>query len=200
MERLSTTTEGKVSNMKDAVDNLKVAFGTGFNDGLKAALDAANAFLPQLEGKFANLGSFIGVALKQAVEGDPSLFIETGLFIGDAIMRGIKDTLGNAIVDDVLRPVLEDLTTGGFDRSPEAKARSKNMINSVLGPSIGFKERAGDIADSMAPKYGDLLTKGRIGKNEELVELKKGRTAQETLVMLYRNAEARKERGRMFSR
>jgi hypothetical protein len=200
MERLSTTTKGKVSNMKDAVDNLKVAFGTGFNDGLKSALDATNNFLPTLEEKFANLGSFIGVALKQAVEGDPSLFIETGLFIGDAIMRGIKDTLGNAIVDGVFRPVLENLATGARDTSPESKARSKDMINSVLGPSIRFKERARDIADEMASNSEDLLTKGGIGNNEELVELKKGRTAQETLVMLYRNAEARRERGRMFSR
>jgi hypothetical protein len=186
--------------MKDAVDNLKVAFGTGFNDGLKSALDATNNFLPTLEEKFANLGSFIGVALKQAVEGDPSLFIETGLFIGDAIMRGIKDTLGNAIVDGVFRPVLENLATGARDTSPESKARSKDMINSVLGPSIRFKERARDIADEMASNSEDLLTKGGIGNNEELVELKKGRTAQETLVMLYRNAEARRERGRMFSR
>ena len=200
MERLSQTTEGKLSNMKDSVDNLKVAFGTGFNKGLKSALDATNAFLPQLEGKFASLGSFIGVALKQSVEGDPTLFIETGLFIGDAIMRGIKDTLGVGIVDGILRPIMEDLTTGGFDRSEEAKSRSKNMVNSILGPSIGLKERAGDIASEMAPRYEDLLSKGGIGKTEELTELKKGRTATETLVMLYRNAEARRERGKMFSR
>lgn len=200
MERLSVTTEGMKSNFADAADNLKVSFGTGFNEGLKSALAAVNSFLPQLEGKFASLGSFIGVALKQSVEGDPTLFIETGLFIGDAIMRGIKDTLGVGIVDGILRPIMEDLTTGGFDRSEEAKSRSKNMVNSILGPSIGLKERAGDIASEMAPRYEDLLSKGGIGKTEELTELKKGRTATETLVMLYRNAEARRERGKMFSR
>ena len=200
LDKGAATTEGKIAKLGDAIMGLKVSFGTGFNQGLKSALDATNAFLPQLEGKFASLGSFIGVALKQSVEGDPTLFIETGLFIGDAIMRGIKDTLGVGIVDGILRPIMEDLTTGGFDRSEEAKSRSKNMVNSILGPSIGLKERAGDIASEMAPRYEDLLSKGGIGKTEELTELKKGRTATETLVMLYRNAEARRERGKMFSR
>jgi len=47
MAALSATTEGKLSNMRDNIDQLKVAFGTGFNVGLKNALDRVNEFLPR---------------------------------------------------------------------------------------------------------------------------------------------------------
>ena len=101
MERLSMTTEGKLSNMKDAMDNLKVAFGTGFNDGLKNALDSTNVFLPQLEGKFAKAGDFLGKAITEAVGGNYDKFAALGVLVGTAFWEGFKEVGGNVIVESM---------------------------------------------------------------------------------------------------
>jgi len=101
MERLSMTTEGKLSNMKDAVDNLKVSFGTGFNQGLKSALDAASAFLPQLESRFAQAGDFLGRALTDAVQGDYDKFAAIGVLVGTAFWEGFREVGGNVIVESM---------------------------------------------------------------------------------------------------
>jgi hypothetical protein len=106
MEALSNTTEGKLSNMKDNITQLKVAFGTGFNDGLKIALDAANTKLPELMAKFAEFGTLIGQTIADAVNGDSQRLIVVGSFIGDLIkegfklsLRGITDMAGQFYLD-----------------------------------------------------------------------------------------------------
>lgn len=85
MEALSRTTEGKLSNMSDNIAQLKVAFGTGFNDGLRIALDAVNSFLPKLQERFEQVGKVIGSAIRQSVEGNNDEFIAIGKLIGDII-------------------------------------------------------------------------------------------------------------------
>ena len=55
LDKGAATTEGKIAKLGDSIMGIKVAFGTGFNQGLKSALDAASAFLPQLESRFAQL-------------------------------------------------------------------------------------------------------------------------------------------------
>jgi len=90
MAALSRTTEGKLSNMKDNLNQLKVAFGTGFNDGLKVALDAANTKLPQLLAKFSEFGTLIGKTIEEAVGGDMRRLVRVGELIGTAIAGGMK--------------------------------------------------------------------------------------------------------------
>ena len=90
MAALSNTTEGKLSNMKDNLTQLKVAFGTGFNDGLKIALDAANTKLPQLMAKFAEFGTLIGKTISEAVNGDLQRLVSIGELIGTAISGGMQ--------------------------------------------------------------------------------------------------------------
>jgi hypothetical protein len=68
MAALSATTEGKLSNMRDNIDQLKVAFGTGFNIGLKNALDRVNEFLPQMLGKFKEFGLQTGKIMIQLMD------------------------------------------------------------------------------------------------------------------------------------
>jgi len=97
MIALSTTTSGKLSNMKDNIGQLQVAFGTGFNDGLRDALDATNNFLPQLQGKFEEVGSIFGSAISQAVQGDTKLFAAIGTFIGDIIVASMKAAIMNSL-------------------------------------------------------------------------------------------------------
>jgi hypothetical protein len=92
MAALSNTTEGKLSNMKDNLTQLKVAFGTGFNDGLRIALDAVNTKLPQLLAKFTEFGKLIGNTISDAVDGDFVRFFMIGSMIGEVIMEGINLT------------------------------------------------------------------------------------------------------------
>jgi hypothetical protein len=90
MTRLANTTEGKLSNMRDNLAQLQVAFGTGFNDGLKDALNAANNFLPQLQGKFSQAGKLVGLAMSEAVQGDTQRLAAIGGFIGEVLLGGFK--------------------------------------------------------------------------------------------------------------
>jgi hypothetical protein len=90
MARLAATTEGKLSNMKDNIGQLQVAFGTGFNAGLRDALDATNNFLPQLESKLAESGSVIGSAISQAVQGNTAELANIGALAGEFFFEGFK--------------------------------------------------------------------------------------------------------------
>ena len=185
MERLSRTTEGKLSNMKDAVDNLKVSFGTGFNEGLKSALDATNAFLPQLEGKFAAAGNVLGQALKQAAEGNLETFAQIGILIGEAMARGFQDVTGNLMVEG-MRSLLQ---SGSSDLSPEKRDLMNRDIDNVLGPKRSVSDRASDIADglrdnmqgikeSSTPTWAETLKRQK-DLTEELV--RQGKTTNEEL-------------------
>jgi len=90
IEKGAATTSGKIAKFKDSIETLKIAFGTGFNDGLKTALDSANNFLPQLEEKFKLAGSFLGMAITDAVSGDGAKFALIGEYIGTAIAEGME--------------------------------------------------------------------------------------------------------------
>ena len=90
MQRLATTTEGKTSNMKDNMSQLQVAFGTGFNVGLKDALNATNTFLPQLAEKFAQAGEFIGGAITESITGNNEKFALLGEAAGNLLIAGLQ--------------------------------------------------------------------------------------------------------------
>lgn len=68
MDALSATTEGKLSNLRDNIDQLKVAFGAGFNIGLKDALDRVNEYLPKMLGKFKKFGLATGRIMTQLMD------------------------------------------------------------------------------------------------------------------------------------
>jgi len=90
IDKGSSGTNAKINQFGAAVTELKVAFGTGFNDGLKVALDAANTKLPQLLAKFAEFGSLIGKTIQEAVGGDMTRLVRVGELIGTAIAGGMK--------------------------------------------------------------------------------------------------------------
>lgn len=93
MERLAQTTDGKKSMVKDAMDQIKVAFGTGFNEGLKDALDATTDFLPKFKDKMAEAGDIIGTSISDAVQGDFAMLESIGRLIGDTIAMGMQNAL-----------------------------------------------------------------------------------------------------------
>ena len=137
MARLASTTEGKLSNMKDNVTQLQVAFGKGFNDGFRDALDAANNFLPQLEGKFAEAGSVIGSAITQAVQGNTEQLATIGAFAGEIFFEGFKAFYLKAM--DELVAGAQNIVTGdrsdptGVNRLLEFTAGKMGIDPSRLG-------------------------------------------------------------------
>jgi hypothetical protein len=151
MERLSTTTEGKLSNMKDNVDQLKVAFGTGFNDGLKDALDATNEFLPQLQEKFKTAGQILGSAISEAVEGNSQIFMEIGLLIGEIVkqgflagIQGIGETAAQPLLKGLKGTQLGVIARGvTFGKSDEFIDRQADLIGE--GSRIGARENMANI-------------------------------------------------------
>ena len=90
---MAQTTDGKKSMVKDAMDQIKVAFGTGFNEGLRDALDAATEFIPQFKDKMAEAGDVIGTAISEAVQGNFSMFEAMGRMIIDSIGLGMTQSL-----------------------------------------------------------------------------------------------------------
>ena len=90
IEKGSDTTNAKINKLGAAVTQLQVSFGTGFNEGLKDALDATNNFLPQLEQKFATAGSMLGGAITEAINGNTEQLAAAGALLGKVFFEGFK--------------------------------------------------------------------------------------------------------------
>jgi hypothetical protein len=125
MARLAATTEGKLSNLGDNITQLKVAFGTGFNEGLKDALDATNNFLPQIEGKFRDIGNVVGDAISSAIAGDPEKLATIGAYAGTIFVEGFKAVFLKGM-DELLASGLDKLKTEGLD--PLGMYRMRDMM------------------------------------------------------------------------
>jgi hypothetical protein len=180
MIRLSATTEGKLSNLNDNISALQVAFGTGFNNGLKTALDATNTFLPKLQTKFASIGNLIGEAISNAVKGDLSLFVSIGVLIGDAIRAGIFDTAGTGIVEGMRSIMMA--SAGSTEREQQLM---RDFSDKALGPRPTIQNRAEDIMTALQPALEDL-ERTRARSAEELrgkqLEEQKRRVDRELLI------------------
>jgi hypothetical protein len=187
MERLSTTTEGMKSNFVDAADNIKVAFGTGFNEGLRSALTAANSFLPQLEARFSKAGELIGEAIKNSLEGNHEMLAGVGAVIGEVIMAGIRSTIKIGASSLIREGVGGYIGLGGHVMdSPGVKMASHAVnagISSALGPGQSMADtikgesdginRAVDalekIANDQKAKMWDEQLRKQVAATEELV-------------------------------
>lgn len=185
LDKGAATTEGKLAKLSDAMLGLKVAFGTGLNDGLRVALDSTNAFLPQLEGKFAAAGKIIGAALEQAAQGNLETFAQIGILIGEALARGFQDVTGNLMVEG-LRSFLQ---SGSSDLSPEKRDLMNRDIDNMLGPKRSVKDRAGDIASGLRDNMDSIKTSTtptwaeELERNRKLTEqlVSQGKTTNEEL-------------------
>ena len=146
----------RLQKVKDSIFSLQVAFGTGFNEGLKDALDATNNFLPQLEQRFADAGNMIGMAMTESIQGNHEKFILIGETVGTIISAGIHaaiitglDNLGPVIYDKLFNIVngANKLTSGGvMDFS-----RYKGSIASATGldkSQTNFGEQMTNAMDS----------------------------------------------------
>lgn len=140
LAKMADTTEGKLSNMRDGIEQLKVAFGTGFNDGLKAALDAVNSALPKMLERFKAFGDQIGAAIAQAVSGNTAKLEAIGAAIGTILSEAAKKAFRSG-ARGIGTKVLEGLDAG------ENWIRDATGLSSVMGRSdLGARAAAaGDV-------------------------------------------------------
>lgn len=193
MERLASTTEGKLSNMKDNFDQLQVAFGTGFNNGLRDALDATNNFLPQLQAKFTEAGEIVGSAISDAVAGDYERFGLIGGVIGEALVAGLKAVWFKG-VDELFLGAYRDITLEKaipFANllpsaiTDPATAMMRSGVQSVIGEDSGSLSGRiqASLQESEAPKLLQQLQElNRTGKSqiEKLEKLRQFQNAKFT--------------------
>jgi len=96
LEKGSQTTSGKFAKLKDSFDQLKVAFGTGINEGLRAAYEKLGDVVPRFMETFRKAGKAIGTTVAEAVNGDSTKLEAIGFYIGtilkDGILSGLKAT------------------------------------------------------------------------------------------------------------
>jgi hypothetical protein len=108
MKELSKTTEGKISNLKDSWQQLKVSIGTGVNEGLKTGLDAANELIPKFMDASKRIGDVFGRAFSDSVLGNTDTFSEAGRLLGEKMMIGLKASFGIGLANlfhDVMQSV-----------------------------------------------------------------------------------------------
>lgn len=116
IQRGAETTAGKMAQFADSVDSLKIAFGTGLNEGVKAAADSLSNDLSTLEGTFTKMGIVAGRAISDGIKGDMEGFTDIGLVVGRVIAEGIKIGLKGAIVEggNSILQLAEQYTPGGY--------------------------------------------------------------------------------------
>ena len=144
LDKGADTTEGKLAKLQDSILGLKVSFGTGFNEGLKSALDASSAFLPQLESKFAEVGSVLGLAIKNSVAGNHEMLSAVGEVIGETIMAGVRASIKIAASSLIRDGLGGYIGLGGHvtgDKATQAAGAAINAgINSMFGPKTSMAE------------------------------------------------------------
>ena len=160
IERGATTTSGKIAKVKDALLTVRIGFGTGFNEGLKTALDAMNEGIPKINALATEMGQQIGASISEAVNGDTDRLIKIGEVIGVAIKEGIKIALmasANEIGQSVFSllekaPGLAGLAMKGSGLSASGHiAENKGFVNqTMIGNGIRNVRDAANAVSSMA--------------------------------------------------
>lgn len=164
IEKGSDTTNAKINKLGAAVTQLQVSFGTGFNKGLKDALDASNNFLPQLENKFARFGDIVGSAISQGTKGNTEELALIGGLIGDVILEGAKATFQkglDSMVSEALPAFLE--FQAKYNKLPGGAALGNYVASDI-------RSKAGSSAPTsayMQTAIENVQASGSIGKLQD---------------------------------
>lgn len=186
IEKMADTTEGKFSNMRDAIEQLKISFGKGFNVAVNKALDHINEFLPKFEKSFTVAGDRVGVAIAEAMEGNFDLITDIGLLVGktlgDAIKVGLKVALrelgkqGNLygtrmLIPAPLRAEYDKLGMGGKIVRATSELNKRDIqdllddarigINQLLYKDVRYDSHFGTVRPTRAGEEGHLEIDGR---------------------------------------
>ncbi len=193
IDKGSTTTSAKLNQLDAAVTKLQAAFGTGFNEGLKDALDASSNFLPKLEAIFTEAGEIVGSAISDAVAGDYERFGLIGGVVGEALVAGLKAVWFKG-VDELFLGAYRDITLEKaipFANllpsaiTDPATAMMRSGVQSVIGEDSGSLSGRiqASLQESEAPKLLlQLQELNRTGKSqiEKLEKLRQFQNAKFT--------------------
>ena len=126
IEKGSVGANAKLNQLSAAVTQLQVAFGTGFNNGLKIALDATNSFLPQMQQKFTDFGFYIGEAIKSGVDGNMEKLQAVGEVIGSAVGAGVPIGFEKLVMGTIEKAIVD---FADFDEARGYNQRMKRKSN-----------------------------------------------------------------------
>jgi tape measure domain-containing protein len=177
LEKGASTTEGKIAKFNDTILGLKVSFGTGFNEGLKSALDSMNVSLPQFEARFTQLGQTIGRGITNAVKGDYDIFVKIGVVIGEAIKTGIKSALDYAHQSMMATPEMEKGGTAEFlhdflTQIGAAKKIAKPDMASIISQNLGgFKEAMSSLGAASDVNFAERGTDEQVAEQRKHTDL-----------------------------
>jgi hypothetical protein len=158
MARLAETTAGKQTMVTDAMDEIKVAFGTGFNDGLKDALDAATAFIPKFEEKMRTAGQVIGSAISESIEGNHDLFVEIGVGMAELIKGGFKagmQATGETLASGMVRNLHRLTPLAGSKKAKDFLNKQADLIDE--GRDAGIRQNVRGIAETTSERMTNLV-------------------------------------------
>jgi|688.fasta_scaffold07272_20 tape measure domain-containing protein len=93
LEKGSQTTSGKFAKLTDQFSQLKVAFGTGLNEGLGVVYELLGGVMGKFTETFTLAGKAIGAVIAEAVENDTTRLEAIGFYIGTLIKDGITSAL-----------------------------------------------------------------------------------------------------------
>jgi hypothetical protein len=176
MAKLSATTEGKLSNMADAVSQFKVAFGTGLNEGVRAGAEAMSKGLSSIQNTAEQAGKTVGASIANAINGDMGLMIKTGELIGMALKAGI-----DAAFHGGGSTIMEKITgLGGMTEYLDKLDPSGQSVLSRINKSFG----SSDVASS----------------NFELAVFEISEAARELREQVVADADFKNEMKELFSR
>lgn len=168
---------GKMAKAVDSVDSLKIAFGTGLNEGFAAGLDKISETLPKFEEFFASLGGKAGemitTAIGEAFAGRGEVFFAVGESLGELLMDGMSATIGGGVVNKALRPMLEWLE-GANMGTPEAIAKAKERVDSYLGPERSTLGNMSEAFDRSKERITNALDGARQRQFDEAREKRHG--------------------------
>jgi len=164
LSKNANTMAGKLSNTKDALDQLQVTFGTGLNEGLKKVLDTLNAGLPKLAGLAQSLGQDAGDVVakfsnafnngefKEAIWNGFNYAVKQ-LYIG---LVAVSIYAGEKFATTVLDRMGDKL---GIPKGPESETGklTSSMLQGVLFP-LTMPKAFGDIQKFQNGE--SLITKG----------------------------------------
>lgn len=171
IDKGSATTSAKINQAGAAVTQLQVAFGTGMNEGLKSALDATSNFLPQLQERFTQAGNTLGIAIKDAVEGNVELLGAIGGLAGEALWLGMKAAVINGL--DSLAPILGDHLAKVIPQAITPLAIMPTEVQDMVSNAIrGATRSQTNLSSEMGRQFGSLPTGPSATRINQIMEAK----------------------------
>ena len=153
IDKGSAGTNAKINQLGASVTQLQVAFGTGFNEGLKDALDATNTFLPQLQERFEDAGNMLGMAMTESIKGNHEKFALIGETAGNLFLAGLQASVITGL-DNLGELLGKGLAYGAENLSvqsivdPEAAKKTGAMLRGATSGATNFSEQITNAMDS----------------------------------------------------